>query len=74
MTVAEAARRLGVSRQRVFQLLTERRLRGMKLEPATWLVEAASVEERVTRPKSRGGRPRKADAETVSGEVLAATV
>lgn len=48
LTVAQAAERLGVNRQRVHQLLNQRKLTGTRVG-AIWLVDQAGVEERVRR-------------------------
>jgi excisionase family DNA binding protein len=56
ITTAEAASRLGVSTERVAQMLRRGDLRGRRLTPRLWLVDLASVHERA-RLAHRDGRP-----------------
>jgi excisionase family DNA binding protein len=63
LTVAETARRLGVSKQRVHQLIELGKLAGEKIPPTTWLVVRSSVEARLAGPVPKGGRPPKAAPE-----------
>src|SRR5438045_371240 len=58
LTVDEAGERLGVGRQRIYDLIKAGRLKAAKLENTTsWLIEETSVEN-FTR-LGRIGRPRK---------------
>lgn len=57
MTMAEAARRLGVTRGRVSQMVAAGRLESFEMDGRTWVTES-SVEARIEEaPKA--GRPRK---------------
>lgn len=58
-TTAEAAARLHITPGRVLHLLTAGKLRGQKFGPV-WMVEAASVEERLANP-TPPGRAKKED-------------
>lgn len=58
LTVDEAAERLGVGRQRIYELIKANRLKAIKdPETRTWLVAEESVKK--FRRGGKGGRPRK---------------
>lgn len=58
LTVEEACEKLGVGRQRIYELIRAGRLKGIKdPETRTWLVSQESISTFERRGK--GGRPRK---------------
>ena len=60
LTSAQVAARLGISRQRIAQLVALGRLRpAMQLPAGDRLFDPREVERFAAAPKSRGGRPRK---------------
>ncbi|UUT34655.1 helix-turn-helix domain-containing protein [Microbacterium elymi] len=56
VTTADAARRLGLSQERVSQMLRSGELVGRRISARGWLVDLASVAERA-RVATAGGRP-----------------
>ena len=57
LSVDEAAERLGVHRQRIYEFIWNKRLKAVKdSDTRTWLVSAESVENFQQKPR---GRPRK---------------
>lgn len=56
LTTAQAAERLGVTRQRIHQLITEERLPAKKLGPI-WTIREEDLE--LVKDRKRTGRPRK---------------
>ena len=71
LTISEAARRLGVSRQRVHQLITAGKLEARKvIQPqgtALWLIQRAAVERHARR---RNRRPRLAAMQGIDPAVI----
>jgi excisionase family DNA binding protein len=68
VSVREAARRLGVSEQRTRQMVREQELVGRQINGHTWLLDAASVQDRV---RSEIGRGRPWADQTVAAIVTA---
>ena len=54
LSVAEAARRLGISEQRTRDMVRRNDLRGRRIGSRTWLVDAASVRDRAQVDVGRG--------------------
>lgn len=62
----EAARRLRVSRSRIYQLIREGRLRGEKPGGRDWVIDEASLAQEEARERRVGyprGRPRRRDGD-----------
>ena len=54
ISVPEAARRLGITRQAVHGLIKRGRLGGTKVSDKAWIVDEVSVQERIERLKKEG--------------------
>lgn len=54
LSVADAARRLGISEQRTREMVRRNELRGRRIGNRTWLVDTASVRDRVQADVGRG--------------------
>ena len=58
LSVTEAAKQSGLSRERIRKLLTEGRLMGTKIDDVTWLVNSQALQAYIESPR-KSGRPRK---------------
>lgn len=59
MTVAEAARNIGITERRVRQLIDSGEIEGTLITPRLWLVTKKSVETFMRKSPPKLGRPRK---------------
>ena len=62
ITSDQAATMLGVTTARIRQLVAEGKIEGVKRAEA-WFFTKDAIEAAMNRPKSKGGRPKKAQAQ-----------